>query len=555
VKTINEKLLLTVVLICAASVARAETFIENFNNATLNTNLLVVSTTNGFSFALSGGQAVMSIQSSIGNGLVGAETYFTMIGDFTATIQCGRSSLAPDTEAGLAVFPGTNIQNKADIFFYGGSEIIDNIFIAPGFGSRIVSTTASSALFQIARTGNTLSMQYDIGLGFQTLHSATDTHLSVPLTLAFVLSNEYGDLSFHSAWFDNLTIAAAGLYPSPSGLSAIANTNILETALWQFTPTVSGSGYTFGLSNAPSGMSVDTNGGTISWTPTEAQGPSTNGPITYAVYQSGSTAAWTNFTVVVLESNLPPVLYVPGTQTDYANVPLTVTNTATDPDIPANTLTFALVSAPSGVLLETNTGVLTWTPNASQVGTNTITVSVTDYDPSAVNSQHLSVTNTFTVIVHVAAPTWTLQPSNQVASAGQGFYFTAQATGYPAPTYQWQFSTNGSTWVNISGATGTSFLLNSSGLTNIGYYQVVASNSQGTNISTSVSLTFLNLNMYAGLNILGPLGASYSIQSIPTLNGSNWTTLTNVSLPSQPYIYIDYNSPTNAKQFYRAVPE
>jgi hypothetical protein len=30
--------------------------------------------------------------------------------------------------------------------------------------------------------------------------------------------------------------------------------------------------------------------------------------------------------------------------------------------------------------------------------------------------------------------------------------------------------------------------------------------------------------------------------------------LTNVALPSQPYIYIDYSSPTNRQGFYRAVP-
>jgi len=61
--------------------------------------------------------------------------------------------------------------------------------------------------------------------------------------------------------------------------------------------------------------------------------------------------------------------------------------------------------------------------------------------------------------------------------------------------------------------------------------------------------------MYAGLNIVGPLGANYNVQSIPALNGINWTTVTNISLPSQPYIFIDYNSPTNVKQFYRAVPQ
>ena len=147
------------------------------------------------------------------------------------------------------------------------------------------------------------------------------------------------------------------------------------------------------------------------------------------------------------------------------------------------------------------------------------------------------------------------QPISQTVCAGQGFTFTAQATGYPAPAYQWQFSTNGSTWVNISGATGPVYSLNTSSLTNVGYYQAAVSNPAGTVNSASASLTLLNINMYAGLNIVGPLGANYNVQSIPALNASNWTTLTNVSLPSQPYIYIDYSSPTNSKQFYRAVPQ
>ena len=334
---------------------------------------------------------------------------------------------------------------------------------------------------------------------------------------------------------------------------SIPNTNINEQVLWQYTPTVSGSGYTFGLSNAPTGMTVNTNSGTISWTPTEAQGPSTNANITYVVYQSGTNVASTNLTVIVNEVNVAPVLHVPGTQTLYATTTLTVTNTATDQDIPSNTLTFAIVSAPSGVVLDPNTGALTWTPTSGQVGNNTITVSVTDNNPWAVNSQHLSVTNSFTVIVNgLTAPSFTLQPVSQVVGAGQSVTFTAAATGYPPPTYQWQF--NGT---NINGATDSTYTIPSTGLTNIGYYTVVIANSVNTNTSASASasLTFLNLAMYAGLNIIGPIGANYNIQSIPALNATNWTTLTNISLPTQPYIYIDYNSPTNSRQFYRALPQ
>jgi len=334
----------------------------------------------------------------------------------------------------------------------------------------------------------------------------------------------------------------------------IVNTNILETVPWQYTPTLSGGSgsYTFGLSNAPSGMTVGLSSGTISWTPTEMQGPSTNNNITYAVYQSGATVAWTNFSVVVLESNLPPVFTnTPGTQTIYATTPLSVGDGATDPDYPANTLTYAIVAGPTGVGINPNTGQVSWTPTIGQVGTNTISVSVTDYNPWAVNSQSLSVTNSFAVIVKgLTPPSFTLQPSNQVVSAGAAVTFTAGGTGYPTPTYQWQF--NGG---NLTGATGSSYTIPASALTNIGYYTVVIANSAGTNTSASVSLTFLSLNMYAGLKITGPLNANYTVQGASALGGTNWSTLTNVSLPSQPYIYIDYSSPTNGKQFYRAVPQ
>ncbi len=305
-------------------------------------------------------------------------------------------------------------------------------------------------------------------------------------------------------------------------------------------------------------MSVNTNSGTILWTPTEAQGPSTNANIIYAVYQSGSTVASTNFTVVVNEVNVAPVLTVPGPQTLYATTTLTVTNTATDSDIPANTLTFAIVAAPSGVLLDPNTGVLTWTPTTGQVGTNTITVSVTDNNPWAVNSQHLSVTNSFQVVVlGLTLPTFLQTPTNQVIGFGQGFAFTSLATGFPPPTYQWRFSTDGVTYANINGATGASYSPGASGLTDLGYYQVVIANSQGTNTSAAVSLSFLNARLLPVLILYGPVGANYNIQSLPALGGgSNWTTIATIQLPAvQPYIYVDPGSLTNSQQFYRAVPQ
>lgn len=64
----------------------------------------------------------------------------------------------------------------------------------------------------------------------------------------------------------------------------------------------------------------------------------------------------------------------------------------------------------------------------------------------------------------------------------------------------------------------------------------------------------VNVKLFAGLVINGPIGSNYNIQATSALNSSNWTTLTNITLQSDPYIYVDYRSWTNNQQFYRVVP-
>jgi hypothetical protein len=59
--------------------------------------------------------------------------------------------------------------------------------------------------------------------------------------------------------------------------------------------------------------------------------------------------------------------------------------------------------------------------------------------------------------------------------------------------------------------------------------------------------------MYVGITITSPVATNCVLQAIPALGATNWTTLTNVTLGAEPYLYIDYNSPTNAIQFYRAI--
>ena len=157
----------------------------------------------------------------------------------------------------------------------------------------------------------------------------------------------------------------------------------------------------------------------------------------------------------------------------------------------------------------------------------------------------LAASTTLTV---VAPPAITNQPMSVTVSAGGTATFTAGATG-GGLSYQWQF--NGT---NIVGATGVSLIISNVSPATIGTYTVIVSNAAGSVTSASVALANADIHMLASVYVNGPIGSNYLIQAASNLPGT-WTTLTNIALPSQPYIYVDYSSVTNKQQFYRAVPQ
>jgi len=141
-------------------------------------------------------------------------------------------------------------------------------------------------------------------------------------------------------------------------------------------------------------MSVSPSG-TLSWTPTEAQGPSINSVAVYVTDNGNpSLSATQSFTVAVQEVNTAPQLSPVSDQTVSPAQLLSLTFSASDSDLPANTLTFSLDAAPSGASVSAG-GQFTWTPTFEQAGTtNTVTVRVTDNGSPA-----LSATRSFAVIV------------------------------------------------------------------------------------------------------------------------------------------------------------
>jgi len=187
---------------------------------------------------------------------------------------------------------------------------------------------------------------------------------------------------------------------------------------------------TFSLSGTvPAGASI-TSAGVFTWTPTEAQGP---GDYTFGVVVSdGALTASETITVHVNEVNVAPVLAPIGSKTVDVTTLLTFTATATDADIPVQTLTFSLSgTVPAGAVI-TSAGVFTWTPSAVQVGDYTFGVVVSD--------GALTASETITVQVKGGSPPPVASFTATVAANGYVVSVNgAASTGTGSLTYAWNW--------------------------------------------------------------------------------------------------------------------
>ena len=126
---------------------------------------------------------------------------------------------------------------------------------------------------------------------------------------------------------------------------------------------------------------VITAGGVFTFTPSESQGP---GVFSFDVVVIDNTLLEDRetITVTVNEANVAPVLNLVGAQSGDEGTVIGFTATATDADVPADTLSFSLEdglgSVPSGAVI-TAGGVFTFTPSEAQgPGVFSFDVVVTD---------------------------------------------------------------------------------------------------------------------------------------------------------------------------------
>lgn len=132
---------------------------------------------------------------------------------------------------------------------------------------------------------------------------------------------------------------------------------------------------------APVGASIDPQTGVFRWLPTEGQGPGTY-PIAVRATDNGAPQAASSvqrLIVTVAEANLKPVLEEIPDRVIGVGKTLSFSAKASDLDLPQNSLTFSLLGAPTGAVVDSQTGVFLWTPAAGQgASTNRMTMVVTD---------------------------------------------------------------------------------------------------------------------------------------------------------------------------------
>jgi len=171
----------------------------------------------------------------------------------------------------------------------------------------------------------------------------------------------------------------------------------------------------------------------------------------------------------LLAVNHAPVLAPIADCTIVESATLTFTNSATDPDVPANELTFSLdPNPPTGATINATSGVFTWTPSLKYASmTNSISVRVTDNGvPPASDDK------TFKVIV-AAKPRLV-----SIAESPDGF-FTLEWRVYPGRTYRSEFRTNltDTIWTTLgadfTAATSSATITHNAGTILHGFHRVL----------------------------------------------------------------------------------
>ncbi|MGC9941562.1 MAG: hypothetical protein ABSE48_06980, partial [Verrucomicrobiota bacterium] len=346
---------------------------------------------------------------------------------------------------------------------YGGSDYYEFTVTNSGSVTRLSEasfsvTNASGPVALVASYGLPLpslsSFDYVSSNSWKTQENIQVFSSSTPVALTngvwfLAVVNVAGSNVNYSVTATNLFSLPAPLFLFPTNTDVFTN---LETHPFSISCVATDLNnpplpLTFALVSGPTNLTVSS-GGLINWSPTEFQGPTTNGPATNTILVSVSNGIYfvtNSFTIIVMASNLPPVFVTPNPPNQVVPVPggtLVFNNSAINLNQPDYPLAYSLINPPIGATIDSTAGIITWSPPAGLAGYNFLFTTVaTDTDPLAFNDTSASVTNSFLAFVEpgiVVGPPNT----NSVSSGGINWLAITVPTNAIAATNTLVFATN-----------------------------------------------------------------------------------------------------------------
>jgi len=245
----------------------------------------------------------------------------------------------------LAIRPDASIPTGSRVGIYRGSLVplvedgnpnVSNVNL-----NRPVINNSGTIAFVGIIAGSAYVLKTDDGVNFTAVSSAVDANNARPAI------NNHGWVAYRSA----------ANYPPGDSILASPDASVITHRVIGHGQDLDGSKFVSGL--------------------TWEESLNDNGQIAfYAQLEDGRRGVYRADPV----TNSAPVLAPIGNKTVKKDDLLTFTATATDPDLPANTLTFSLgLGAPAGAVINSSTGLFSWTPTKNQgPGNYPVTIRVTD---------------------------------------------------------------------------------------------------------------------------------------------------------------------------------
>lgn len=239
--------------------------------------------------------------------------------------------------------------------------------------------------------------------------------------------DQYGNYDLQ---FFTLVGAASNASPVITSIPG-AWTEMGQTYQYQLSATdADGDPLVYHLNNAPAGMQLEADSGLLTWAPTTSAAD----PVSVQVSVSDPYAAVASqsFTIKVYDgpNHVPVIHSEPVVQ---AWVGQTYQYQLNVEDVDGDPLTINLISAPAGVVWNSDTLALTWVPELSQQGANTFSIEVVDPRDGRAEQAF-----TVAVLVPNHPPEFESSPAMSSMFTGETFAYIAKAVDPDGDTLTYQ---------------------------------------------------------------------------------------------------------------------